>query len=159
MANAGEPGPIVLSSAKRTVSEAVERFLATHGEIDRDGKFHGDSEYNTYRKYRSSLRFFSSYCDEHRIVTLNDDMADALQDYRRARNIGAVTWKTERQTLSFFAFCVKRKWIATNPEGVERAAQPKAERSRAVYDSGRMPDSGGMRPNRGWQVQPQRRAV
>jgi site-specific recombinase XerD len=116
VANAGEPGPIVLSSAKRTVSEAVERFLATHGEIDRDGKFHGDSEYNTYRKYRSSLRFFSSYCDEHRIVTLNDDMADALQDYRRARNIGAVTWKTERQTLiSFFAFCVKRKWIATNP--------------------------------------------
>jgi site-specific recombinase XerD len=116
VANAGEPGPIVLSSAKRTVSEAVERFLATHGEIDRDGKFHGDSEYNTYRKYRSSLRFLSSYCDEHRIVTLNDDMADALQDYRRTRSIGAVTWKTERQLLiTFFGFCVKRKWIATNP--------------------------------------------
>ena len=85
-------------------------------EIDRDGKFHGDSEYNTYRKYRSSLRFLSSYCDEHRIVTLNDDMADALQDYRRTRSIGAVTWKTERQLLiTFFGFCVKRKWIATNP--------------------------------------------
>jgi len=106
----------VLAATQRTVSEAIERFLATHGEIDQDGKFPGDSEYNTYRKYRSSLRFLSSYCDERRIVTLNDDLAEALQDYRRTRSIGGVTWKAERQLLiTFFGFCVKRKWITTNP--------------------------------------------
>ena len=66
----------VAAPTRRTISDAVRRFLATHGEIDQDGKFHGDSEYNTYRKYRSSLRFFSSYCEEHGIVALSDDMAD-----------------------------------------------------------------------------------
>ena len=113
---AGESGPSVPIHQPPTVLTAIERFLATHGEIDRDGKFHGDSEYNTYRKYRSCLRFLSSYCEERRIVRLSDEMADALQDYRRTRNIGAVTWKTERQLLiTFFGFCVKRKWITTNP--------------------------------------------
>jgi hypothetical protein len=49
-------------------------------------------------------------------------MADALQEYRRTRSIGGVTWKTERQLLiTFVGFCVKRKWITTNP------AQPEAE--------------------------------
>lgn len=115
-AQAGASGPSVLVPGRPTVLAAIERFLATHGEIDQDGKFHGDSEYNTYRKYRSSLRFLSSFCDERRIGTLNDDMADALQDYRRTRTIGGVTWKTERQLLiTFFGFCVKRKWITTNP--------------------------------------------
>jgi site-specific recombinase XerD len=115
-AQAGESGSGVPVPVGRTVSDAIARFLATHGEIAQDGKFHGDSEYNTYRKYRSSLRFLSSFCNERRIVTLNDDMEDALQDYRRTRTIGGVTWKTERQLLiTFFGFCVKRKWITTNP--------------------------------------------
>jgi len=112
----GEPGPRAIAPAQRTVSEAIERFLATHGEIAQDGKFHGDSEYNTYRKYRSSVRFLSSYCKERGIFELIDATADALHDYRRTRSISAVTWKTERQTLvTFFGYCVSRRWITTNP--------------------------------------------
>lgn len=116
VANAGGLPPNVPVRARPMISEAIDLFLATHGEIDQDGKFHGDSEYNTYRKYRSSLRFLSAYCDERRIVTLSDDMADALQGYRRTRCIGGVAWRTERQLLiTFFGFCIKRKWITTNP--------------------------------------------
>jgi integrase len=116
IANASEPGRIVLAATQRTVSEAVERFLATHGEIDQAGKFRGDSEYNTFRKYRSQLSFLSSYCKENGIVVLSDDMVDALEGYRRTRNIGGVTWKAERQALvTFFGFCIRRKWISTNP--------------------------------------------
>ncbi len=33
-----------------------------------------------------------------------------------ARRIGSWTWKVERQTLvTFFGYCVRRKWITTNP--------------------------------------------
>ena len=111
-----ESGPRAITPAERTISQAIERFLATHGEIDQQGIFRGDSEYATYRKYRSSLRFLSAYCAEHGIVSLSDDMTDALEGYRRGRRIGAVTWKTERQALvTFFGFCVKRKWLTTNP--------------------------------------------
>jgi site-specific recombinase XerD len=116
LARAGEPGPTVPVPEQPTVSEAARRFLSTHGEIDQDGTFRGDSEYNTYRKYRSSLRFLSSYCKQRGIFELIDATADALQDYRRTRSIRAVTWKTERQTLvTFFGYCVNRGWITTNP--------------------------------------------
>jgi len=102
--------------ARKTISEAIRLFLATHGEVDQHGKFRGDSEYNTYRKYRSTLRFLEAFCTEHRIVELGDDMGDALDGYRRTRNISAVTWKTERQALlTFFAYCIGRRWIARNP--------------------------------------------
>ena len=145
---AAEPGPPrVIAPAQRTIAEAVERFLATHGEIDQAGKFRGDSEYNTYRKYRSSLRFLSAYCAEHGIVALSDDMAEALEGYRRTRSIGAVTWKTERQALlTFFGFCVKRKWLTSNPaKELKPPAQPEAERGRAVHHPRREPDSVGLR--------------
>jgi integrase len=41
---------------------------------------------------------------------------DPLEGYRRTRSISGVTWKTERQTLiTFFGYCVRRRWITTNP--------------------------------------------
>lgn len=101
----GETGPSVVVPKQRAVSEAIERFLATHGEIDEKGEYRGDSEYNTYRKYRSSLRAWRTG-----LVEWTNDMVDALEGYRRTRTIGGVTWKTERQLLiTFFGFCVKRK--------------------------------------------------
>jgi site-specific recombinase XerD len=39
-----------------------------------------------------------------------------LEDFRDTRNIGKVTWKVERQMLiTFFGFCISRKWVSTNP--------------------------------------------
>jgi integrase/recombinase XerD len=39
-----------------------------------------------------------------------------LEDFRRTRNIGSVTWNVELQTLrTFFRYCVKHKWIVYNP--------------------------------------------
>ena len=150
-----------MTPTRRTISDSVERFLSTHGEIDEHGKFHGDSEYNTYRKYRSSLRFLSSYCKEHGIVELTEEMGDALQGYRRTRSISAVTWKVEWQTLvTFFGYCVSRKWITTNPAkelSPPRNLKPNEVVPYTIHEE--IADSSGLRANRRWQVQPQRRAV
>lgn len=41
---------------------------------------------------------------------------DILEDFRRTRDIGPVTWKVELQALrTFFGYFVSRKWITTNP--------------------------------------------
>jgi integrase len=41
---------------------------------------------------------------------------EVLEDYRSSRNIGKITWRVERQMLvTFFRFCITRKWIVTNP--------------------------------------------
>ena len=105
------PAPLL----KPTVSEAVERFLGSYGEIDRNGRFRGDVEQSTYRKYEGSLRGLKSLCDQHHISLLVE-VGDVLEDFRPSRNIGSVTWKVERQTLvTFFGYCVKRGWITTNP--------------------------------------------
>jgi site-specific recombinase XerD len=104
------------ASAEKTVKEAVERFLATKGSMQPDGSYRGDTERGTFRKYRSSLKLLSFFCDERGISLVADIDSDSLEDFRATRKIGQVTWKVERQTLiTFFAYCVKRKWITTNP--------------------------------------------
>ncbi len=57
-----------------------------------------------------------SFCDSLGIGALLDAGPDVLEDFRRTRSIDAVTWKVERQMLvTFFGYCVRRKWITTNP--------------------------------------------
>src|SRR5262249_25384014 len=47
---------------------------------------------------------------------LADANVDVLEDYRRSRDIGILTWKVELQALrTFFGHCVSRKWISANP--------------------------------------------
>jgi integrase len=105
-----------VDSSKRTVSETVERLLKTYGAIDEDGKFRGDIEYATWRKYKSSFKFLALFCEGRGISVLPGLTRDALEDYRQTRQIGSVTWKVELQTLrTFFGFCVRRGWLATNP--------------------------------------------
>jgi site-specific recombinase XerD len=101
---------------ERTLSDAVRRFLRVGVVIGNYGKFRGDLEYGTWRKYRNSLRLFSSFCDAQRISSLADVKIDHLEDFRATRAIGAVTWKVELQTLrTFFAHCVSHHWVAANP--------------------------------------------
>ncbi len=101
---------------EKTLKEAVERFLSGKGTIQPDGSYHGDVERNTFRKYSTSLTLLSCFCDERGISVLADVGVDALEDFRQTRKIGLVTWKVERQTLvTFFGYCVRRKWITTNP--------------------------------------------
>ncbi|HUA60995.1 MAG TPA: tyrosine-type recombinase/integrase [Verrucomicrobiae bacterium] len=109
-------GPCVSPATAVTVAEASKRFLKTHGEIGPDGKFRGDSEHGTWRKYQSGLRFLEAYCEHSGIVLLADVPTEVLEEFRSSRNIGKVTWKVERQMLvTFFGYCVRKKWIATNP--------------------------------------------
>jgi integrase/recombinase XerC len=101
---------------ERTVSEAVDRFLRSHGGIGPDGKYRGDSSHGTWRKYRSSLRLLVTFCEGRGITALSELTIETLEDYRRTREIGSVTWKVELQTLrTFFGYCVSRRWLPANP--------------------------------------------
>jgi site-specific recombinase XerD len=115
----------VAATATLTLSEAVSRFLKTHGEIGPDGKYRGDSERGTWKKYRCTLRLLVSFCDSAGIQAIAEVTTAVLEDFRGTRNIGKVTWKVERQALiTFFGFCVSGKWISANP-----AKQLKAPRN------------------------------
>jgi site-specific recombinase XerD len=104
-----ESAPVTIAIAspvQHTVSDAVERFLQTGSEL----------EHGTLRKYKSSLNFLSSFCTERHLSGLAQVTVDTLEDFRASRKIEPVTWKVERQTLvTFFGYCVSRKWITTNP--------------------------------------------
>jgi len=112
----GTEDPAKPAAAPLALSEAVKRFLKTHGEIGPDGKYRGDSERGTWRKYRCVLRLLTDFCEAAGVRALADVTTGALEDFRGTRTISKVAWKGERQTLiTFFAFCVGRKWISTNP--------------------------------------------
>jgi integrase/recombinase XerC len=103
-------------TAQRTVSEAVDRFLRNHGELDENRDFRGAVEYGTWRKYRTKLRLLVAFCETQDISELTDLTIDVLEDYRQTRKVGLVTWKVELQALrTFFGYCVSHKWIAANP--------------------------------------------
>ncbi len=105
-----------VGTAKRTVSEAVDRFLRNHGELEQDRTFSGIVEYGTWRKYRTKLSLLRAFCDAEGISELGDVTLDGLEDFRRTRKVGLVTWKVELQALrTFFGYFVSRKWIAVNP--------------------------------------------
>jgi site-specific recombinase XerD len=101
---------------QRTVSEAVERFLRNHGEVDVDRKYRGIVEYATWRKYRTKLKLLFAFCDAEGISELTDVTLDVLEDFRQTRKVGLVTWKVELQALrTFFGYFVTLKWITANP--------------------------------------------
>jgi hypothetical protein len=105
-----------VSVSERTVAEAVERFLASKGEFDKDGTYRGDVEQSTHRKYSTGLNFLECFCQERNIIPLKSVGVDILEDYRRTLRVQSGTWKVERQTLiTFFGYCVRRKWISSNP--------------------------------------------
>lgn len=113
---AGDPQSRSAVPAEQTVRDAVERFLKTHGEIGPDGKYRGDSERGTWKKYRCGLNLLLAFLERAAVIDLADITTERLEDYRATRTIGKVTWKVERQMLvTFFGFCVSRKWISSNP--------------------------------------------
>jgi site-specific recombinase XerD len=104
------------NSAPRTISEAAQRFLRLHGEVDQDRHFHGDLQFSTWRKYRTKLKLFVAFCEFEGISELADISLDLLEDYRFSRKVGLVTWKVELQALrTFFGHCVSHRWKSTNP--------------------------------------------
>ena len=63
---------------QRTILEAVERFLATKGRIAEDGKYSGDAEHGTWRKYRGKLNLLVAFCSSQRICRLIDVSVELL---------------------------------------------------------------------------------
>jgi site-specific recombinase XerD len=115
-ASAGPAAGTLAEPSLRSVSEAVERFLASHGYVDPVQGYRGDLEYATFRKYRCGLNLLKEFCHKSDVEVLDRITVENLEDYRRSRSIGLVTWKVELQTLrTFFAYCVSRKWITSNP--------------------------------------------
>jgi len=99
-----------------TLAEAAKRFLRKHGELTADRKYRGDSEYATWRKYRTKLNLLETFCTKRGITALDRVTLAVLEDYHHSRVVSAVTWKVELQALrTFFAYCVSHKWIANNP--------------------------------------------
>jgi integrase/recombinase XerC len=114
--DSAEPGSVATSKVQ-SVRIAADRFLKSHGAVDAGGKYTKyDIEYSSYRKYRTKVNLFCSFCSREGIADLEDVNLDVLEDYRRSRNISQVTWKVELQALrTFFAYCVQHKWITSNP--------------------------------------------
>jgi integrase/recombinase XerC len=101
---------------QNTIADAVERFLKQYGEMGADGLYRGDYPRSTWRKYRAGLQHLTCFCTKSGFPVLADVTIEVLEDYRRQRDIGPVTWKVELQTLrTFFAYCMRLKWISTNP--------------------------------------------
>jgi site-specific recombinase XerD len=64
----------------------------------------------------TKLKLLRSFCEGKAISELADVNLDVLEDYRRSRKIGQVTWKVKLQALrTFFGYCVRHKWMADNP--------------------------------------------
>lgn len=105
------------ASKVRTLRDAVDRFLRSHGVVRSNGEYTKiDIEFSSYRKYRTKLNLLCSFCDRESIADLEDINLDVLEDYRRSREISQVTWKVELQALrTFLGYCVQHKWIVSNP--------------------------------------------
>ena len=114
------------SAPARTLREASECFLKTHGDLDGEGKYRGNSERATWRKYQGCLSRLRSFCDGRRVQSLLDVDEDLLEDFRSTRQIELTTWKVERQMLiTFFGYCVRRKWLPANPAKALKAPNVK----------------------------------
>lgn len=115
-ASASQASSTPTPSLERGLSEAIDRFLRSRGSVDPVKGYHGDVEYATYRKYRCSLQYLGNFCEQKGVKRLDRVTVDVLEDYRASRTVGLVSWKVELQALrTFFAYCVSRKWITSNP--------------------------------------------
>jgi len=104
------------NAQERTVADAIERFLISRGRVDPSKGYNGDVEFATYRKYRCSLEHLKAFCDREGVTALMKLTLDRLEEFRASRTIAPVTWRVELQTLrTFFAYCVSRKWLPSNP--------------------------------------------
>jgi len=98
------------------LSEAIGRFLKSRGVVSQDGAYKGEIEFSSFRKYRTKMNLFGSFCEREGISDLSDMNLAILEDYFRRRNISLVTRKVELQALrTFFGYCVTHKWISANP--------------------------------------------
>jgi integrase/recombinase XerC len=99
-----------------TLAMAAERFLASFGTVSVNDEDRGDIQHSTHRKYRTKLNLLQDFCKHKGVTDVVTVTPELLEDYHRTRVISANTWKVELQTLrTFFGYCLRRKWIASNP--------------------------------------------
>jgi site-specific recombinase XerD len=100
----------------KPVAEAVDAFLASRS-----------AEPSTGRKYRRILRYLGKFLAVRERDTIDRVRLEDLDEYRRTRELCALSWSKELQLLrTFFAFCLKRKWCRENPaRDMEMPPDPK----------------------------------
>jgi site-specific recombinase XerD len=112
----GDPGGAAEPKPEgKSISAAIEAFLAQHGTIDKDGYHRILVAFSTYRKYRNSLRKLEEFSSKNSIRDLCDLGLEQLDAFRTTRGIKPKTYRNELQCLrKFWTFCVKRKWVLEN---------------------------------------------
>jgi hypothetical protein len=99
----------------KSISAAIEAFLAQHGTEEKDGYHRHLVGFSTYRKYRNPLRKLESFCQANSIQNIKDLGLEQLDAFRAGRIIGARTNRNELQVFrKFWTFCLKRKWVLEN---------------------------------------------
>jgi site-specific recombinase XerD len=110
--------------SRRTVSDAVQQFLASHGAVELIKQSRGSIEYGTFKKYRNSLGRLTSFCQDRRVNILSDVSLEMLEEFQQSRGIGPMTTNVELQTLrTFFRYGIRHKWISFSPANDLKAAR------------------------------------
>ena len=91
---------------RQGIAEAIKAFRAAHTDLG-----HG-----TQRNHKRALQFFQGHVEGLAIKTVDRIPSSAIDSFRTARKIRALTWTKELQILRyFFRFCIKNRWTSENP--------------------------------------------
>ena len=79
-------------------------------------KANSDLAHGTLRNQRRILVFLYKIATATKLITLEEFDVESIDLYRSKRPISALAWMKELAILrQFFEFCLRRKWIGSNP--------------------------------------------
>jgi len=94
------------ATAPKNLADAIALFESANQDLS-----HG-----TKRNQKRTLNFLQEHCEKHGLKAVEDIDLEAIDLFRAAREISALTWTKELQILRhFFKFCLDREWIEKNP--------------------------------------------
>lgn len=108
---------------RKSVAAAADAFIEAQ-----------DAQPTTMHKYRRVMRRLADFAKANRIEFMNEFTLEHLDRYKQTRELSALTWQKELQTLrGFWAFCIKRKWTETNAAGEMKMPRDPKPKPREPY--------------------------
>ena len=102
----------------KSIQDAIEAFKSSKEDVG-----HG-----TKRNHRRALDNFLRIAKSLGITKLDDVEIETVDLFRTKRPISAMTWTKELAILrNFFGFCVRRKWMLSNPAKEVKPPKVKAK--------------------------------